>query len=450
MRPRRGASGNRAVMKCAGWLLLLLLTAPALAAEPFELERIVDFSTTAPDGSLFWTFRPPTAGDSDTAVFLATWAGGSQQGIVRERHGEFEVVASAGQATPGGSPGLHFSAFYEREIAADSERVVFLATSLNEGGEPFVGLYEWRAGMLRVVADQLTQVPGAPPGVTFLEPKLPTLGPGGLVFNSPASDPLFDGLYREAAPGALEPFAVRGQPAPNHPEGEIGNPGFADVRSATPVLWDSATLLIDRGNGWEGLLNSATAIPGLPGPIEYPYQAYSPAVGDSGVAVPVALVDGHGYDLYRFHVDGVIENILPFDTIDPLTSQPIGAMDGVVHAAHDRVAIRAGALSSRTLYVFREGAASLTVIAREGAALPDGHVPGLLARGNFAFAGDSLVFMSFANDEWVLYRARFGGGPNSLEIPSLGPLGIATLCLALLVCGLRTLRLPNPPKAPLG
>ncbi len=395
----------------------------------------------APDGSLFWEFGPPTAGDGDTSVFFATWAQGTKGGIVREQADQFELVAELGQATPG-APGYEFFSLFLEEIAADSERVVFGGASWSDAAMDGIdGLYEWTAGNLRKVVDDNTQVPGAPGGTYFEDSVLPALGPHGISWSSGPSLALL-GRYREVQHGEIESILRHGDPVVGLPAGVVSLPGAMADRLPSPAIWGNQQLAVKTDDGWRGLLHSGTVIPGLPpGPVLFTTNApYPPAVTSRGVVVRAGVL-GQPFPLYRFGLDGEIEEVVSPETRDPDTGEPIGSINIAVDGSGERIAFEAGPLNAGGLYVHHLDDTSPTLIAREGQTLPDGHTPGLLIRNRFAFADDSLVFLSLGFGDEVIYRARMGPPPepppNPLEIPTLGHgvLGLFALLLAAVAFG---------------
>lgn len=162
------------------FILLILLTLipffipEKLNAQSFDLSTVADENTAIPGGTgNFTRFFPPVPLGGDDVAFLAEGAS-DQEGIYTSIGGVLAVVADLSTSIPGGTGNFTTIAF---PVSLGGDDVAFLG----RGSSSQVGIYTSIGGTLSVVADLSTPIPGGTGNFTLLDAPV-SLGGGDIAF----------------------------------------------------------------------------------------------------------------------------------------------------------------------------------------------------------------------------------------------------------------------------
>jgi hypothetical protein len=149
------------------------------------LTRIADTSSTIPGTALTFSHFSGSARVGDAGLIAFRGEGAEHSGIFRAQGGVVAVVADTTMVLPG-TEGMLFTSF-DRAVGAGASQVSFRASS--DGRE---GIYLWNAGVLAVVADTTTLVPGGG-GAVFSAFSAPVVTGSRVAFRARA--PELEGIY---------------------------------------------------------------------------------------------------------------------------------------------------------------------------------------------------------------------------------------------------------------
>ena len=233
---------------------LLLSAAGKAEAATFTFTKIADTNTSIPEGpGNFITFSPPVIDDGNVA--FVGFGSSEQQGIYTNIDSSLNVVADTNTPIPGGAG--NFINFLFPSL--DNGNVAFTG----EGSSRQFGIYTDIGGLLNVVADTSTPVPGGTG--TFLSfGTLPLLDNGNVAFRgSSVFEP--QGIYTDTG-GSLNVVAGTRTPIPGGTGNFIsllnlsfdeGNVAFAGIGSGF-----QSGIYTDIGGSLNVLVDTNTALPG--------------------------------------------------------------------------------------------------------------------------------------------------------------------------------------------
>ncbi len=191
-----------------------------------QLERVVDRSFSL-DGEAFLSADDIHI-DNGNVVFRGNNASNP---IVTDIGGTLTIIADRNTAIPGGSFG-NFNNFIFTDI--EDETIVFGASGIGHDG-----IYQYSAGVLDVVADTTTAVPGGSFG-NFTNLFAPVIDNDEIVFSAAGAG--IEGIYRFQN-GVINPIVDTNTPIPGGP----GN--FADFNDIRPAYENGTLAFRGIGNG---------------------------------------------------------------------------------------------------------------------------------------------------------------------------------------------------------
>jgi hypothetical protein len=225
------------------------------------LTRVADLNTPVPGGPGNFTFFDSAAIGgrvsvaSDGSVAFSGQFGANRHGIFTNRTGPLSIVADDTFPVPG-NPGAHFLNIFQ--LSHDAGRVAF--TGVSDGF--FQGLYLADGSTISRIADQNTTKPGGTG--SFADFGLssssgdPSMSGVDVVFTS--QGPLNEsGVYGWIG-GVLTVIADRNTLVPGTTK-RFGFFGTAAIRDGD-IAFENAGIYVNRGSGLEMVADSTTHIPG--------------------------------------------------------------------------------------------------------------------------------------------------------------------------------------------
>ena len=391
-----------------------------LAAAPASLELVVDTDTPVPGGTgNFTTLGTPAIHGGDVAFGVTS---GPNLGAYKYVDGVLEMVANGSTPIPGGSGS--FTSVPHVDI--ENGKMAFYG--FGPAGQ--WGLYSDLTGSLDVVADFNTAVPGGT-GNFFGFSTVPSISQGEIGFEGFGATET--GIYKWSS-GVLSLLADTHTPLPGG-GGNFANFREPDLESGDALFTGGATGVAGLhrlvGGVLETLVDTSTPIPGGIG--NFVAMEFLPDF-DDGNPVFLGLDSANSYGLYILD-DGVLKVVADKQTPIPNGAGNFTNTLGMRLAADDGVVVFTGfgADGQRGIYVHANDELRKLVDVNDSF---DGHAFASFALLRNGIDGNRVAFYVSCTDGYrAIFIATLEGVGGGAAVPALSPVSQLVGVLVLLALG---------------
>jgi hypothetical protein len=387
---------------CLAIGLCLVALASEGQAQTASFTKVADTDTPVPGSTgTIGRFGNPSISDGHVAV-LGGRSGGSALGIYSYAGGSLNVVADESTPIPGGSG--NFGGFNDPSIGDGN--VAFRGSLASDGYMP--GIYSQVGGVLNVVADTSTPIPGGSSNFGGFSGD-PSISSGNVAFRgSLASDGDMPGIYSRVG-GALNVVADTGTPIPGGSSnfgGFFGDPSIsgANVAFGGAMGGDGYMpgIYTHVGGSLNFVADTSTSIPGGAG--NFGAFQGGPAISGDHVAFRASMGDdGYMPGIYS-SASGVLSVVADTSTMVPSGTETFGRFgDPAISGAG--VAFVGGRSGGSNLGIFLASNGVLEMVIGLSDQL-DGRTVADLFIGQESLDGNQLTFRaSFTNGDQGIYVA---------------------------------------------